>query len=163
MLESLAELRLAYLNTPKTNPKYPKRAEVYRTALTFQAIIAVHELVHCFVGFLGGWGSTESTPVSIKPPQYAAWFSETGNPTVKAGFAPRGEAGRTWEDRVLGGIASLCYLPTNPGDVPVAQLLITDSNNRTRLGDPKAVERFVNRGKLADAIPQGYSRPTAQN
>ncbi|KAK4140180.1 uncharacterized protein C8A04DRAFT_32306 [Dichotomopilus funicola] len=145
MLESLAELRSAYLNTPNSHPKYSKRAEVYRTTLTFQAIMAIHELVHCFVGFLGGWGPRVLTPVSIIPPQYTACLRETEDPIVTAGCTPRGEAGRTWEDRVLGGIASLCYLPTNPGDVPVAQLLITDSNNRTRLVNPKAVERFVKR------------------
>jgi hypothetical protein len=59
-----------------------------------RAITVVHKLKHCFIGFLGGYLGV-STPISLAP---------TG-----LGSAGRGEAGFTWEVRVLGGVAVLWY------------------------------------------------------
>ena len=65
--------------------------EAYHRYVAEWSLIMSHELVHGWLCYLGGHKKAD-TPVDMKPPYYENKF--------------RGEAGRVWEIRALGGTIS---------------------------------------------------------
>ncbi|KAK4233457.1 hypothetical protein C8A03DRAFT_19478, partial [Achaetomium macrosporum] len=102
----------------------------YRALLVDGALTIAHELVHCFVGLLSG--NQIFTPQSLKPPGF-------GDPNAK-----EGEAGRTWELRVLGGYARLSHVLERGEQIPRAQVRLDKSIMEIEV-DPEAVRAMVER------------------
>ncbi len=119
----------------KKNPSLPTYTAAYQATLAFRAFTVVHELVHCFVTFLGG-APWKETPVGLAPLPYRD--------------AQRGEAGRTWEVWALGGWVEL-YYSWGAATGEVGEIWLTKADGRTARVDPDAIGRLVNRSKLLEA------------
>ncbi|KAK4124661.1 hypothetical protein N657DRAFT_690151 [Parathielavia appendiculata] len=102
----------------------------YRALLVDGALTIAHELVHCFVGLLSGYGYLTNTPKSLKPP---GLYKEKD-----------GEAGRTWELRVLGGYAGLSIVRERGEQIPRARIRLEWDNKEIEV-DPEAVRAMVER------------------
>jgi hypothetical protein len=112
--------------------------EVYEAYLAEWAITIGHELVHLFISFLGG-DKERLTPISLAP--------------LGCANSTRGEAGRMWELRALGGCVS--YLRNTHSELLGAGSLWLLKDNEALMVTPEAIMGFVMRGTLADikALP----------
>lgn len=108
----------------------------YCAFLTDGATTVVHELVHCFVGFLAGDPSV-GTPKEVAPDRYADTERDAG------------ESGFEWEKLVFGGPGYLTAYQEKPEHIATAYIVLVKDGWQAAV-DPEALRNLVDGSKWTD-------------
>lgn len=133
----------SYYLKAKTQDERERDLANHYAFLADAGLTIAHELVHCFIGFLAGDRSV-GTPKTMVPKGFV------DDPE-------RGESGRTWENWLLGGCASLSLPQEKGNNIPRGQIWIEKDYMEIEV-HPEAIRSLVARSTLADAKHFGTCR-----
>ncbi|KAK8063186.1 hypothetical protein PG996_007838 [Apiospora saccharicola] len=121
--------------------QHPEITENSYEMFKFQlGLVLAHEIIHCLTGFL--LGTTSDTPPNVTLDRY--------------GDTKKGEAGRMWEKRLLGGVVEMWSSPQDGlGKRQAGTPYLFDGGRQHAIGRRVSVE-YIN-----NFIKEGFSFPIA--